>query len=73
MAVEEVLSEVSGTVWKVETEVGARVQAGDQLLILESMKMEIPVEAPIAGEVWEIMVAEGDPVSEDQVLLTITG
>ena len=71
MARLEVESEVSGNVWKVEVEAGARVEEGDVLLILESMKMEIPVEAPQAGTVAELRVAVEDSVSEDQVVAVL--
>lgn len=67
----EVESEVQGAVWKVEVEVGAKVAAGDVLIILESMKMEIPVEAPVAGTLAELRVKPEDPVQEDQVLAVI--
>ncbi|WP_436640782.1 biotin/lipoyl-containing protein [Microbaculum sp. FT89] len=68
MANEEVLAPVSGSVWKVECTVGQDVSEGDILMILESMKMEIPVEAPAAGKVSSLTVAEGDAVDEDAVL-----
>ena len=68
MARLEVESEVTGNVWKVEVEAGAQVEEGDVLLILESMKMEIPVEAPQGGTVAEVLVAVEDAVSEDQVV-----
>ncbi len=67
----EVESEVQGSVWKVEAEVGARVAAGDVLVILESMKMEIPVEAPVAGTLVELRVGAQDPVAEEQVIAVI--
>mgnify|MGYP001811871211 CR=1 FL=1 len=67
----EVESEVQGSVWKVEVETGASVSEGDVLMILESMKMEIPVEAPVAGTVAALTVAPEDPVAEDQVLAII--
>ena len=57
--------------WKVEVEQGASVSEGDVLMILESMKMEIPVEAPVNGTVLELSVAPEDPVAEDQVLVII--
>ena len=56
MARVEVESEVTGMVWKVETAVRDRVEAGDVLLIAESMKMEIPVESPVAGTVAKLLV-----------------
>ena len=68
MARLKVESEVTGNVWKIEVEAGAQVQEGDVLLILESMKMEIPVEAPQAGTVVELLVAPEDAVAEDQVV-----
>ena len=64
----EIRAEVSGTVWKIEAAAGDRLSAGDAVLILESMKMEIPVEAPADGIVREILVKEGDLVEEDQPL-----
>ncbi len=71
MARRQVESEVTGNVWKVEVEAGARVEEGDVLLILESMKMEIPVEAPAAGTVAEVLVAVEDSVAEDQVVAVL--
>lgn len=71
MARLEVESEVTGNVWKVEVEAGARVEEGDVLLILESMKMEIPLEAPSAGTVAEVLVAVEDAVQEDQVVAVL--
>ena len=67
----EVCSEVSGSVWKIECEVGQAVSEGDTLVIVESMKMEIPVEAPAAGTVAEIRVAEGDRVAEGAIVVTL--
>ena len=71
MARVEVESEVTGKVWKVEVGVGDRVAEGDVLVILESMKMEIPVESPQAGTVAELRVAADEPVQEDQVVAII--
>jgi acetyl-CoA carboxylase biotin carboxyl carrier protein len=62
-------SEISGTVWKIESVVDAEVDTDDVLLILESMKMEIPVLAPRKGRIVEFRVGEGDSVAEDQVVL----
>ena len=67
----EVLAEIAGTVFKIERNVGDAVEAEEELLILESMKMEIPVEAPRAGRVSEIRVQEGDAVEEGQVLVVL--
>ncbi len=67
----EVLAEIAGSVFKIERNVGDAVEAEEELLILESMKMEIPVEAPRAGRVSEIRVQEGDAVEEGQVLVVL--
>ncbi len=67
----EIRSEVAGTVFQVEVSAGARVSAGDTLLILESMKMEIPVDAPRDGIVAKVAVAEKEVVKEGQVLLVL--
>jgi len=71
MAKIDIESEVTGTVWKVEMAVGAEVAAGDTIMILESMKMEIPVEAPEAGKIAAITVAPEESVEEGQVLCVI--
>lgn len=71
MAKVEIISPVTGTVWKVERAVGDKVQEGDVIMILESMKMEIPVEAEEAGVITEITVEPGVSVEEDQVLCVI--
>lgn len=72
MSERTVTSEISGNVWKIETAVGAQVAADDTLMILESMKMEIPVVAPCAGVIASIAVAEGATVDEDDVLVVMT-
>jgi acetyl-CoA carboxylase biotin carboxyl carrier protein len=73
MARHEVESEVTGNVWKVLLEAGANVNDGDVIMILESMKMEIPVEAPVAGRLVEVCVVPEDQVEEDQLLAIIEG
>jgi acetyl-CoA carboxylase biotin carboxyl carrier protein len=67
----DVAAHITGTVWKIEKKQGEAVQAGDVLVILESMKMEMPVEAPEAGTVAEVRCKEGEPVGEGQVLVTL--
>jgi biotin carboxyl carrier protein len=67
----EVEAQIAGNVWKIESEVGAEVAEEDVLMILESMKMEIPVEAPCAGRVAEIRVSEGDNIEEGAILAVI--
>ena len=71
MARHEVESEVQGSVWKIEVSVGDRVDEGDTLMILESMKMEIPVESPVAGTVSELHVKLEEAVEEVQVLAVV--
>ncbi len=66
-----VRSEVAGSVWKIEVTIGATVAEGDVLVIVESMKMEIPIEAPSSGTVREIYFAEGELVAEGAVVMSI--
>ncbi len=67
----DVLAHITGTVWKVEAQPGKKVAEGDVLIILESMKMEMPVEAPCGGTVTEIKVKEGEAVDEGRVVAVI--
>jgi biotin carboxyl carrier protein len=67
----EVRAEITANVWQVRTEVGARVVEGDELVILESMKMEIPVTAPLDGTVTELRVAAEDKVQEGDVVAVL--
>jgi len=67
----QVEAQITGSVWKIEVTVGQEVGEGDVLVILESMKMEIPVEAPTRGRVTEIRVAEGASVEEGAVLVVL--
>lgn len=71
MAKIEVKSEITGKVWKIESKVGDTLSEDDPILILESMKMEIPVSAPTDGKLLEILVAEEDMVEEDQTIALI--
>lgn len=67
----EVRSDVTGAVWLVLVQPGAAVAEGEELLVIESMKMEIPVAAPRAGTVLELRVAEGQQVAERDVLVVL--
>jgi len=67
-----VIAEVAGKVWKIEARPGATLAAEDVILILESMKMEIPVVAPAAGKLLELRCKEGDTVNEGDVI-AVTG
>jgi acetyl-CoA carboxylase biotin carboxyl carrier protein len=71
MAIVDVKTEITGTVWKIVASVGATLGEEDAILILESMKMEIPVAAPESGTLLEILVAEGDTVTEGSVVARI--
>ena len=67
----QVLAHITGTVWKIEVQVGDSVSAEQTLVILESMKMEMPVEAPEAGRVSSIAVSAGQSVEEGDLLLEL--
>jgi acetyl-CoA carboxylase biotin carboxyl carrier protein len=66
MTTQTIRSEITGTVWKIVVQAGDALEAEDTIMILESMKMEIPVLAPEAGRVVKLLVAEGAPVREGQ-------
>ena len=68
MADVDVKVEITGSVWKIVTKVGDQVEEDDEIMILESMKMEIPVLAPEDGTIKKILVAEEDSVEENQVV-----
>lgn len=67
----EVEAHITGTVWKIECQVGDEIDEGDTVVILESMKMEMPVEAEDEGTVKEILVEEGQAVSEGDPLVVL--
>jgi acetyl-CoA carboxylase biotin carboxyl carrier protein len=67
----DVEAHITGTVWKIEVEVGDTVSEGDTVVILESMKMEMPVEAEDEGTVSEILCEEGQSVSEGETLVVL--
>jgi acetyl-CoA carboxylase biotin carboxyl carrier protein len=67
----QVEAQITGNVWKIEKAVGDVVGEGESILILESMKMEIPVEAPCSGRIAEIRVSEGQSIEEGAVLVVI--
>ncbi|WP_137159372.1 biotin/lipoyl-binding carrier protein [Blastococcus sp. CCUG 61487] len=71
MAVEEIHAEMVSSVWKVLVTPGAQVAAGDTLVILESMKMEIPVLTELAGTVQELHVVEGEVLQEGDLIATV--
>ena len=63
--------ETAGSIWKLHVAKGDRVEAGQELMIMEVMKMEVPYEAPSAGTIAALHVAEGDVVEEDQLAIEI--
>jgi biotin carboxyl carrier protein len=71
--VAEVRAEITANVWQVRVEQGQKVEVGDELVILESMKMEIPVVAPIAGTVTKIAVQEATQIQEGDLVAVIEG
>ena len=68
----EIEAHITGTVWKIEVSIGDTIEEGDTVVILESMKMEMPIEAEDAGTVAEIRVEEGQPVQEGDVLVVLS-
>ncbi|MEZ4464690.1 MAG: acetyl-CoA carboxylase biotin carboxyl carrier protein subunit [bacterium] len=64
----DIKAHITGTVWKIELQVGDEVEEDDVVMILESMKMEMPIEVPADGTITEILVIEGEPVQEGQVV-----
>ncbi|HZG96881.1 MAG TPA: biotin/lipoyl-binding carrier protein [Nocardioidaceae bacterium] len=68
----ELVAEMVANVWKLVAEPGQRLEAGDTVLILESMKMEIPVLVEAAGTLTEMRVREGDVVQEGDILAVVT-
>ena len=71
MAEERVRSEMTGKVWKIVASVGDEVSDGDEIMILEFMKMEIPVMVDTDGTIKEFLVGEGDEVTEDQEIAVL--
>ena len=72
MATIQIKAEVAGSVWKIITQVGETVEAGGTLMILESMKMEIPVIAEDGGRIEKFTVAETEAVNEGQVVAVLS-
>jgi acetyl-CoA carboxylase biotin carboxyl carrier protein len=66
-----IVSSMAGNVWKVLVSVGDQVQEGQDVVILESMKMEIPISAEVSGTVKEVKINEGDFVNEEDALIEI--
>jgi len=73
MAEIEIKSEIAGKVWMIEAEAGTEVEEEDPVIILESMKMEIPVGAPVDGKITEILVEKDEAVAEGQTVARMEG
>jgi acetyl-CoA carboxylase biotin carboxyl carrier protein len=71
VAVVDVKTVITGSIWKIVTKPGDQVDEDDPILIMESMKMEIPVTAPEAGKILEILTNEGETVTEGVVVARI--
>tara|TARA_B100000214_G_scaffold311781_1_gene243895 strand:+ start:1259 stop:1468 length:210 start_codon:yes stop_codon:yes gene_type:complete len=67
----KIKTEIQAVIWKINVEIGQKVDIDDVVIILESMKMEIPIESKYKGVVKEILVNEGDIVNENQELITL--
>ncbi len=67
-----VSAHITGTVWKINVKVGDAVAEGDTVAILESMKMEMPVESPAAGKVAAVLAKEGAPIEEGAPIVELT-
>lgn len=67
----EIKANMAGNIWKILINVGDEIEAEQEVVILESMKMEIPIEAEISGKVREVHVKEGNFLSEGDVLITL--
>lgn len=67
----KVISTMAGNVWKIHVNVGDKVEEGQEVVILESMKMEIPIDAETSGTIIEIKIEEGDFVNEGDVLMEV--
>ena len=67
----KIKTEIQAVIWKINLKVGQKVNIGDTVVILVSMKMEIPIESELRGIVKEILINEGDHVNEDQELITL--
>lgn len=68
---EDVTAPMSGSIWKIQVKVGDQVKEEDELVILEAVKMEIPVYSPADGKIAEIKVSEGDQVEANQLLIVL--
>jgi acetyl-CoA carboxylase biotin carboxyl carrier protein len=71
MTMADIIAHITGTIFKIEKRLGDSVAAGDEVIILESMKMEIPLESPVAGVVQQILVAEGQVVEEGALVAVV--
>ncbi len=71
MAAETICSEVTGSVWKIQAKIGDVLEADGTIMVLESMKMEIPVVAPDGGRLVKVLVEEGQAIKDGQELAVV--
>ncbi|GGE41808.1 acetyl-CoA carboxylase biotin carboxyl carrier protein subunit [Primorskyibacter flagellatus] len=71
MAETEIRSDIAGRVWQILKAEGEAVAAGEPILVVEAMKMEIPVASDVAGRVLRLLVSEGEEIAEDQVVAVL--
>ena len=71
MAVTKIATDVAGNVWKIVAKVGDQLAEDDTIIVMESMKMEIPVTSPKDGVLKELLVEEGEAISEGEVVATV--
>ena len=67
----KIKTEIQAVIWKINVEIGQKVDIDDVIVILESMKMEIPIESKYRGVVKDILIKEGDNVNEDQEIIIL--
>jgi len=67
----DIKSQIQAVIWKINVKIGDKVNEGQEIIILESMKMEIPIISDISGIVKSILVEEGDTIDEDQIAIII--
>ena len=68
MAAAKVVTDVAGNVWKIVAKVGDKLEEDETIMIMESMKMEIPVTSPVSGTLSELLCEEGETIGEDEVV-----
>ncbi len=68
MTIKDIRSDIAGKIWQIKAPAGAVVAEDDAIIVIECMKMEIPVPAPFDGKVVDVCITEGDEIAEGQLL-----